>query len=71
MLTIPCCTQRGPVHGQTLEETLASAFHDGQRWEPAPYPQLKSKNRASLGKPCTLSMPSLQDRARDSITLGS
>lgn len=63
MLTLPCCTQRGPAHGQTLEEILASAFHHGQRWEPAPYPQLKNKKRAGLGKLCTLSMPPLQDRA--------
>lgn len=71
MLTPPCCTQRDPAHGKTLEETLARAFHHGQRWEPAPYPQLKSKKRANLGKLCTLSLPPLQDQAGDSITLGS
>ena len=47
--------------GQTLEETLASAVHHGQRWDPAPHLQLKSRKRASLGKPCALSMPPPRD----------
>lgn len=57
--------------GQTLEETLAGASDCGQSWEPAPYGQLKSRKKASLGKPCALSTPPARGQARGYVALGS